>query len=156
MNLDKKIIIVVTLVAGFIFAVSFSTLYAQTHLIEGTACTCTLPIPLLIPTFSSLGLFIGSIVYYLTFSKVEETKGKFATNVRALLDILEPNEKSIILKIIDNNGKITQSKLSREFGKVRTFRTLENLKKRGLIKKEPYGKTNFIELNEKYLRLLLG
>jgi uncharacterized membrane protein len=156
MNLDKKLVAAVILMAGFVFAVSLSTLYAQTHIIEGTACSCTLPIPLLIPTFSSLGLFIGSIVYYLTFSKVEEARERCATNARVLLDMLEPNEKNIILKIVDNKGKITQSKLSRQFGKVKTFRVLENLRKRGIIKKESYGKTNLIELDEKYSKLLLS
>jgi hypothetical protein len=66
----KKSLIVIILLSGFIFAVSFSTLYAQTHIIEGTACSCTLPIPVLIPTFASLGLLIGSILYYFMSPKI--------------------------------------------------------------------------------------
>jgi uncharacterized membrane protein len=140
------------ILAGFIFAVSFSTLYAQTHIIEGTACSCTLPIPLLIPTFSSLGIFVGSIVYYLLFPKIEEGKGK--EDLSLFLDFLEPDEKSILQKIIENKGKITQSKLSSQFGKVKVFRILEKLKERGIIEKEAYGKTNTIKISEKFSKLL--
>jgi uncharacterized membrane protein len=140
------------ILAGFIFAVSFSTLYAQTHIIEGTACSCTLPIPLLIPTFSSLGIFVGSIVYYLLFPKIEEDKGKEDLNL--FLDFLEPDEKSVLQKIIENKGKITQSKLSSQFGKVKVFRILESLRKRGIIEKEAYGKTNTIKISEKFSKLL--
>jgi uncharacterized membrane protein len=140
------------ILAGFIFAVSFSTLYAQTHIIEGTACSCTLPIPLLIPTFSSLGIFVGSIVYYLLFPKIEEGKGK--EDLSLFLDFLEPDEKSILQKIIENKGKITQSRLSSQFGKVKVFRILEKLKERGIIEKEAYGKTNTIKISEKFSKLL--
>jgi len=140
------------ILAGFIFAVSFSTLYAQTHIIEETACSCTLPIPLLIPTFSSLGIFVGSIVYYLLFPKIEEDKGKEDLNL--FLDFLEPDEKSVLQKIIENKGKITQSKLSSQFGKVKVFRILESLRKRGIIEKEAYGKTNTIKISEKFSKLL--
>lgn len=152
MKTIQKLIIVVMILAGFIFAVSFSTLYAQTHIIEGTACSCTLPIPLLIPTFSSLGIFVGSIVYYLLFPKIEEDKGKEDLNL--FLDFLEPDEKSILQKIIENKGKITQSKLSSQFGKVKVFRILESLRKRGIIEKEAYGKTNTIKISEKFSKLL--
>jgi uncharacterized membrane protein len=152
MKTIQKLIIVVMILAGFIFAVSFSTLYAQTHIIEGTACSCTLPIPLLIPTFSSLGIFVGSIVYYLLFPKIEEGKGK--EDLSLFLDFLEPDEKSILQKIIENKGKITQSRLSSQFGKVKVFRILEKLKERGIIEKEAYGKTNTIKISEKFSKLL--
>lgn len=148
----QKLIIIVIILAGFIFSVSFSTLYAQTHIVEGTACSCTLPIPLLIPTFSSLGVFVGSIVYYLLFPKIEEGKSK--EDLKLFLDFLDFDEKIILQKIIENNGKITQSKLSSQFGKVKVFRVLENLKKRGIIEKEAYGKTNTVRISEKFSKIL--
>ena len=154
MNLSKKLAIAIMLIAGFIFAVSFSTLYAQTHIVEGTACYCTLPIPLLIPTFSSLGILVGSFVYYLMFSKLRESEVKSVKDARILIDMLQHDEKKIIEKIIENKGEVTQSKLSSVFGKVKTFRILENLKRRGIISKETYGKTNKIKLDEKFREIL--
>lgn len=154
MDINKKIVITTMLITGFIFAVSFSTLYAQTHIVEGTACACTLPIPVLIPTFSSLGILVGSFVYYATSSKVRESERKSIESTRILLDMLQANEREIIGKLIENKGEMSQSKLSSLFGKVKTFRVLENLKRRGIILKERYGKTNKIILNEKFREVL--
>lgn len=154
MGINNKSIIAIIILSGFIFAVSFSTLYAQTHILEGTACSCALPIPILIPTFSSLGLLIGSVVYYFMFPKVEESKEKKIQAVFSLVEMLRPDEKEIIKKLLENKGEIPQSRLSQTFGKVKTFRILENLRKRGIIEKEPYGKTNVIKLNEKFHQVL--
>lgn len=147
-------LIVLILITGFIFAVSFATLYAQTHIIEVTACSCTLPVPVLIPTLSSLGIFVGSIVYYIMFPKIGESKEKYRNNMMLLLDVLPKDEKEIIKMLIEGSGKISQSKLSSTFGKVKTFRTIERLRMRGIIEKEPYGKTNFISFNEKFKDIL--
>lgn len=154
MNINKKITIGIMLITGFIFAVSFSTLYAQTHIAEGTACSCTLPIPLLIPTFSSLGVFIGSFVYYLMFARIRETGKRYTEDAKTLLDMLQGDERKIIEKLVENNGEITQSRLSSLFGKVKTFRILENLRKRNVIIKESHGKTNKIILNKNFRNVL--
>lgn len=151
MDLKKKLLIVIIVIAGFVFGVSFSTLYAQVHIAEGTACSCTLPIPLLIPTFSSLGVFVGSIVYYMLSPAISREVRKVDT--KAILDLLEPLEKEIIRRIVENRGEISQSKLSTEFGKVKVFRVIEALKNRGVVEKVPYGKTNKIKLNEKFVKL---
>jgi uncharacterized membrane protein len=150
-DLKKKLLIVVIVIAGFVFGVSFSTLYAQVHIAEGTACSCTLPIPLLIPTFSSLGVFVGSIVYYMLSPAISREVRKVDT--KAILDLLEPLEKEIIRRLVENKGEISQSKLSTEFGKVKAFRVIEALKNRGVVEKVPYGKTNKIKLNEKFVKL---
>jgi uncharacterized membrane protein len=150
-DLKKKLLIVIIVIAGFVFGVSFSTLYAQVHIAEGTACSCTLPIPLLIPTFSSLGVFVGSIVYYMLSPAISREVRKVDT--KAILDLLEPLEKEIIRRIVENRGEISQSKLSTEFGKVKVFRVIEALKNRGVVEKVPYGKTNKIKLNEKFVKL---
>ncbi len=151
MDLRKKLLGVVIVIAGFIFGVSFSTLYAQVHITEGTACSCTLPIPLLIPTFSSLGVFVGSIVYYM----LSPTVGKEARKVdtKTILELLEPREREIVRRLIESKGEIYQSKLSSEFGKVKVFRIIEDLKNRGVVEKVPYGKTNKIKLSEKFIKL---
>ncbi len=154
MNINRNLMIVVMLITGFVFAVSFSTLYAQTHIVEGTACVCTLPIPVLIPTFSSLGILIGSFVYYAMFPKIQETDKRVAEDSQVLLDMLQSDEKTIIKQLVDNKGETLQSKLSRKFGKVKTFRVIESLKRRGIVVKEQYGKTNKVKLSEKFRQVL--
>jgi len=154
MNIGRKTLIIIMIITGFIFAVSFATLYVQTHIVEGTACSCTLPIPVLIPTFSSLGVFVGSFVYYLMFSKLENTDRESTREARDLLELLQNDEKKIILNIVENGGEMLQSKLSRKFGKVKAFRTLEGLRKRGIISKEKHGRTNKIKLKPEYKNIL--
>ena len=150
MRIYSNLAIVVMVITGFIFGVSFATLYAQTHISEGTACSCTLPIPILIPTFSSLGVFVGSLVYSMMFSKMKEREVETKKELINFLDILPFEEREFLKIIIENNGEITQSKLSKNFGKVKSFRVLENLKRRKVIEKEKYGKTNIIRLGKKY------
>lgn len=156
MNINRNLMIFVMLITGFVFAVSFSTLYAQTHIVEGTACACTLPIPVLIPTFSSLGILVGSFVYYTIFPKIQETEKKVAQDSRVLLDMLQPDEKTVIGQLVENKGETLQSKLSRKFGKVKIFRTIESLRKRGIVDKEQYGKTNKIKLSDKFREVLIS
>lgn len=156
MNINRNLMIVVMLITGFVFAVSFFTLYAQTHIAEGTACACTLPIPVLIPTLSSLGILVGSVVYYMIFPKIRETEKKVAEDSRVLLDMLQPDEKTIIRQLVENKGEMLQSKLSRKFGKVKIFRIIEGLRKRGIVDKEQYGKTNRIKLSGKFREVLIS
>lgn len=151
MGVRRQLIILGAILSGFVFAVSFATLYAQTHIIEGTACSCTLPIPVLIPTFASLGIFVGLIVYYSLFPKAEE---KHSEIFERILDILEPNERDVIKLLISNKGEISQAKLSSRFGKVKAFRLIERLKKRGIVEKESYGKTNKIRLSQRFSELI--
>jgi uncharacterized membrane protein len=150
MELKRKLIIFGIVVSTFIFSVTFATLYAQTHIIEGTACSCTLPIPLLIPMFSSFGILVGLISFYLLLPTIERTKEE----VKNWIELLDPLEKEVIKTIIENDGKVTQAKISKEIGKVKAFRVLERLKERGIIEKIKERKTNIIKLSNKFEFLL--
>ena len=139
------------LISAFIFSVSFATLYTQIHIEEGNVCSCKLPLPLLIPTFSSFGLLIGLISYYLLSPFVSK---KCSQNLELFLNLLDPDEGEIIRMIIKNKGSISQAAVSKKFGKVKAFRLIERMKKRGVIEKEKMKKTNRIKLNEKFADIL--
>lgn len=153
LNMFKKIILVIMLIAGFVSFASLLSLYIQIQLTKFGFCP--IPIFIIIPSIASVGIFIGSFVYYVMIGKIEKSREKKIEGISCVLDMLPLNEREIIKKIVENNGKITQSKLSSYFGKVKTFRTIENLRKRGIVEKKRYGKTNIIELNEKYLKILV-
>lgn len=152
MDLSKKIIIGMVIIAGFVFLVSVTALYVQMQIAEYGFCP--IPIPVLVPAFASLGVFIGSLIYYLMFIKLEKSEEKHSEIVNILLEMLQADEREVIKKIIENKGEILQSKLSALFGKVKTFRVIESLVKRGIVLKESYGKTNKIKLNEKFKEIL--
>lgn len=138
----RSIILAFTIISLFIFLISVATMYAQTEIISGNACYCTFPIPLLIPTFASLGLFTGLLTYYLLFPKVKKDDKKILEIVKNLLN----EEERTVFEMVIKEKEITQAKVSRILGKVKAFRVIESLKRKGLITKEKIGKTSKIKL----------
>jgi predicted PurR-regulated permease PerM len=79
-------------------------------------------------------------------------------NNGSILKLLNSNEKKVVEKLIENRGTILQSQISRMEGmsKLKAHRTVKELKKRGIINIESYGKTNRIELNEDFKQILVS
>jgi predicted transcriptional regulator len=75
-----------------------------------------------------------------------------------LYRFLDFDEKKIIEKLIEKNGFILQSELSRltNMNKVKIHRILQDMKKRDIISLERYGKTNRIILTEDVKKFLLN
>jgi len=73
------------------------------------------------------------------------------------LKFLSYGENKVIKKLIENNGTILQSEISRmeTMGKVRTHRIITELKKKEIVTVEPYGKTNRITLTDDAKNVLL-
>ena len=73
------------------------------------------------------------------------------------LKFLNYGENQVMKKLIENNGTILQSEISRmpNMGKVRTHRIITELKKKEIITLEKYGKTNRINLTEEAKNVLL-
>lgn len=73
------------------------------------------------------------------------------------LKFLNYGENQVIKKLIENNGTILQSEISRipNMGKVRTHRIITELKKKEIITLEKYGKTNRINLTKEAKNILL-
>jgi len=150
MEQEKKLILGILILSVFVFIVAASSLYVQTEISSGNICGCAIPIPIFIPFLASIGLLIGTLVYYFFFPKYENKIDK-----KIILNFFEKEEKEIITKLIDNKGSCLQSKLTREtsLSKVQVFRILENLVKRDIVSKESYGKTNIIKLNDWIIEL---
>jgi len=70
------------------------------------------------------------------------------------MKLFDNKEKEIILKLLENNGRLSQSKLVNKtnLSKVQVFRTLEKLKECGIISKESRGKINIIELDKEFYK----
>ncbi|OIN87916.1 MAG: hypothetical protein AUJ50_02240 [Candidatus Aenigmarchaeota archaeon CG1_02_38_14] len=88
------------------------------------------------------------------FARIKESEKKLSEDAKVMLDMLPNDEKEMILRLVGSNGEISQSRLSGIFGKVRTFRTVESLKKRGIVVKEKYGKTNMVKLESRFRNIL--
>lgn len=79
-------------------------------------------------------------------SKSDDLKNQYQ---KILLKFLNYNENRVMKTLIENGGSILQSEISRlpNMGKVKAHRTLNDMKTKGLIDLEPYGKTNKISLS---------
>ncbi len=69
-----------------------------------------------------------------------------------ILKLLNPNERKVIEKIIENKGNALQSEISRMEGmtKLKAHRAVKELASKGIIKVEQYGKTNQLILIEDF------
>ncbi|MBS3748551.1 MAG: hypothetical protein KGY65_01015 [Candidatus Thermoplasmatota archaeon] len=87
-----------------------------------------------------------------TKSFVDETEIQ-----KTMLKFLNYNENRVIKKLIENKGSILQSDISRmpNMGKVKAHRVLQDLETKGIIKKESYGKTNRVILDETIQKIFL-
>ncbi len=74
-----------------------------------------------------------------------------------ILKFLNYNENRILKKLIENNGSVLQSEISRlpNMGKVKAHRVLKDMEIKGIISIEKYGKTNRINLSEDVRNLFL-
>ena len=74
-----------------------------------------------------------------------------------ILKFLNYNENRILKKLIENNGSVLQSEISRlpNMGKVKAHRVLKDMEIKGIISIDKYGKTNRITLSEDVKKLFL-
>ncbi len=151
MEQSKKIVSVTLIITIFVLAVSLTALYVQAQIEAGTVCTCAIPIPVLMPILSSIGLLVGTLVYYFFVPSPEGRSGKNDTGM--ISDMVGGDEGVVLRKVIEEGGNIPQSRIVSSTGlsKVRVFRAIEKLRKRNLVSKSPHGKTNMIEARKDML-----
>ncbi len=148
MATPKNVILGISMMGGFVFIVSAVSLYVQNLYMQDMLCGCIIPVYMIIPLLSSLGIFVGTSVYYLTAGKAEKTEENVKRNMESTLVFLERGEREVISRLIEKGGEASQSSLSAGtgLGRVQVFRIVERLRRRGVIEKEPHGKTNMIRL----------
>jgi len=158
MQHQKKIVVGSLIIAIFVLAISITSWYVQMIIEEGMFCSCVVPLPILIPVLASVGLLIGTLLYYI-FSPVPECTKNNTETVEIRKTFLKPfdeTEKKIIETIADNQGELTQASIVSLTGisKVKVFRSLEKLNFKNIITKEKKGKTNTIALASDIKKIL--
>jgi len=112
----------------------------------------------LIPVFIAIGIIIGVVVFFFMSAKLDNRKKELTKVTDALVQFLSKDERLVVQKLLDNDGKILQAEVSRleGLGKVKSHRVIQRLIDRGVIEKENFGKTNIIKLNKAVKEALLG
>jgi uncharacterized membrane protein len=111
----------------------------------------------LIPLAIISGVIIGAIVFFFMSAKLMDKDNNLENVTETLIKFLSKDEKKIVEKIIENEGKVFQSELSRieGVGKLKSHRILRKLEDRGVIEVEKHGKTNIIKLKKEIKEVLL-
>jgi len=87
-----------------------------------------------------------------------EAKNKDLNRVAdTLIQFLNKDEKLVVQKLLDNDGKVLQAEITRieGLGKVKSHRIVQRLVDRGVIEVEGFGKTNLVKLNKNIKETLL-
>lgn len=144
----KTIMLAMTIILGFVFIVSFSTIYVSDAIKNNNACGCVIPIPYMMLILSSLGLFIGCLSFYLLISKHLKEKKQITKSIEFTLNFLDNDEKAILKELIRQKKALTQSQLEKATGlhKVKVHRIIGKLRFKKLITKKSMGISNQIEL----------
>lgn len=146
----KEGLVVVSVVAAFVFLVSMATWYVEQMIPSDVSCQCFVPIPLIVLTLSSLGVFVGTVLYYSIFLHSEARKRK--SDLEVIASLL-PNDEALILRVlVKSGGALKQSKLVSEtkLGRVRVSRLLDRMEK--IVVKKKRGRTNLVRLREKFAK----
>jgi len=151
MEHPKKIIAGSLLIVIFVLIVSITSWYVQNIIYSGDICSCAVPLPVLIQVLASIGMLVGTLVYYIFSPRFE----KSPVEKDSVLKLLNETESKIVDTLINNNGELSQAKISSLTGlsKVKVFRSLEKLVSRDIVKKEKKGKTNVIRLAEDIMKM---
>ena len=104
----------------------------------------------LVPVFILGGIAIGAAVFFFMTSKLENKKKDVEKITQALIQFLNKDEKAVVQKILENDGKAFQSEISRieGIGKLKSHRILQRLSDRNVIEIERHGKTNIVKLSK--------
>jgi uncharacterized membrane protein len=156
------IVIGISVLMAFII---YSFNFAMTNIINDSCShgpSCPMWGTLGFQTNLSIGItaFVFIIGIYLTFFGEEErivvrlkriheqieTKPPSRKNFKDVLGKLDPDEKMVFEKVIDNNGNVLQSELVSGLGmsKVRITRVLDRLEGRNLIERRRRGMSNSV------------
>lgn len=118
--------------------------------------TTHLPFYYIIPIFSFFGIVIGALVYYVMNEDLEKKQKTIEYNTEVILKLLNPEERRVIKKIVENSGKIQQVEITymEGFTKVKSHRIVESLVNKGILFKESMGKMRMIRMNDDFYNIL--
>ncbi len=94
------------------------------------------------------GLAIGAFSFYLFGRQAREQKEITKKNTKVLLDFLDFDEKKIIEKLLEENGKARRYELIHltQLNKVRAHRAIKKLAAKNVVEVEKIGKVNTVKL----------
>jgi uncharacterized membrane protein len=155
----KAVLLAVIILSAFIFFM-FATIWS--YHIGAEMGTTSILTPLLkyhttfMISMGAIGVAVGASVFYLMSRKIEQTQTTAKQSSEVLLRFLTKDEQQVVLRLVESQGKLLQSQLSRELGmsRLKVHRIMSRLSDKGVITLHEYGKTNTVALQEDILQSL--
>lgn len=144
--MKKEYVLLIGCFSFIVFIILLNLLLADQF--EVAACSCPKMVSHnFVWLFVTLSVvFIGSLLYYLFTSKIEDKNKVIKQNFKILYSILDVQEKEILNKLIENDGTIEQSTLSEVYGKIKAHRLIKKLEEKKIVNVKKQGKNNLVEL----------
>jgi hypothetical protein len=109
-----------------------------------------------IPLFGFFGVAVGSAIYFIISTDLEKKDQIIQFNTDVILKLLDPDERKVINKIVESNGKVSQAEITYMdgFTKVKAHRIVERLVQKDILTKEAMGKMRLIRINKELYEFL--
>lgn len=109
-----------------------------------------------IPIFAFFGTAIGALIYYIMNDDIEKKQKTIEYNTEVILKLLNPQERKVMKKIVENDGKVQQMEITYMEGytKVKAHRIIESLVAKGILEKEKLGKMRLIRMKSEFYGIL--
>ena len=153
----KNTILIISIIAAFTFLVSIAYFHTQKIVKDPFTCEYRNILPILVLITSSLGVFVGSFVYYKISRNYLKEKKEYKKEAEITLSFLGKHEKSIVQILIRHKGEIKQAQLEKltKINKVSVHRKLKKLLEKNVITKEQSIQGNTIRLTEPFRKIFI-
>lgn len=100
----------------------------------------------LAPFLIIVSIVVGAGTYAFMSERIEKKVLSLKKTTELILKFLNDDEKKVVQKLIENNGKALQAEITRLGGmsKLRVHRAVRKLLSKNIIEIEKFGKTNVI------------
>ena len=156
-NYMKKtdIALIISSISFILFVISLTLLLGDKFHVRGCGCPNVIERNFVFLFIFLSSLFIGFLIYYLSLIKIEAKNISIEKNIALVLNFLDKKEKAFLKELIKNKGEITQTELTKKFGKLTSHRLIQRLLNKKIVDVENIGKTNKIKLKQELKKFLV-
>jgi len=142
----RNIIMIIGAIAFVSLVISLSLLLADRFQVSTCGCPKVISQNFVYLFIILAVIFASALLYYLFSLKIDAKDKTIEKNREILYSILDEDEKKVLKEIIKNKGEISQSKISKIYGKLKSHRIIQKLKDKKIVEIIHNGKTNNIKL----------
>lgn len=156
----EGIVIAVAMLGAFVFFLFGFVLSYQTALDTRVMSPAVSPFVkynvYFVVSLSALGVAVGATVFYFMGRRVDSSHTVAKKSAEIVLRFLSPEERRVLTALLENNGELLQSELSRSHGlnKLQAHRVVSRLTAKGIVALSGYGKTNRVTLQKEIYEAL--